>query len=461
MSQVILAFFISAWLTYFVALFTYLFIDGVLDETCQFDYELRKIWEHGIQKLTGSRFTRIMTTIRNHVTKEQMQQVCLMFADQQLITGASVLIVAYLKHCDITQYHFYIAANLGLVSFASFQAVLLIVRDVLKSRVRKGWRMLWIFTIFSCILLLNFVFYNDNFLRDFGQPMRFLWRGLPGVFTPSNVAYVALGTILDVWALSGIVSGLYKLQKLPPLGVSDLLYYLMLQPTRFYLYCTERRHLSCQHSWTKRFLTLMESLAGILFITFFTLRELYCSMFINLTRIYIYLFQTTSSVYWARNQAATRGMEGEEDTWGFGQILPLLLLALPLFAFIEGIHGESLVMQRFSYVTSLMTCNCIMLTILDLEPTGSTTPAAPTTTPVLLTTTPVFLTVTPVILTTSPDIQTMRPEDPSDYWVDRCAAFEKQLYNKLAFRYWIFSVPWLLFAVVTSLSLTLDEGILI
>ncbi|KAJ4250249.1 hypothetical protein NW762_012064 [Fusarium torreyae] len=72
------------------------------------------------------------------VFEDYMQKVCLMFFDQQLITGASILIVGYSTHCDIMQYHFYIAANLGMACFAKFQALLPIVRSELDDRLKKG-----------------------------------------------------------------------------------------------------------------------------------------------------------------------------------------------------------------------------------------------------------------------------------------------------------------------------------
>lgn len=269
-----------------------------------------------------------------------MQEVCLMLADQQLVTGASILIVGYMKHCEITQYHFYIAANLTLVAFATYQSVLLIVSDVLRDNIRSGWRLAWITTIFGCVLLLNLLIYNDNFLayQHFGLSMDCLWRRLPEDFTGQETAYVVFGILMDVWSGYSIVFHLYpELHAVTPFRhIEQVVGHLMNQPT--YLYRKVQRQVSRPYEilWLWK---LIEWPTWLLFIVSFTLREISSSLYFELARIYLYLYQTTWAVSWARDNAASNGRDGLEDSWGFGQILSLLLLALPLFSLVEAIYG--------------------------------------------------------------------------------------------------------------------------
>lgn len=294
-----------------------------------------------LKRVHGTAVGNVLSYIRNRVTREQMQEVCLTFSDQQLITGAAILIVGYVKHCEITQYHFYIAANLTLISFATYQSVLLIVHDVLQANIRRGWRTVWIAVLYGSVLTVKVVIYNDNFLeaKRFGLSMDCFWKQLPNGFPPPTIPYVVFGIIVD------LLSGYFILWCLYP-GIRDskiargydrAVLKLMSQPT--YLYLRVERHLG-RPSRARWLWKLIEWPTWLLFFISFTLREICFSLYFDLARIFMYLFQTTYSVLWARDIAAAHGRIGQEDSWGFGQILPLLLLALPLFSLLEAVYGK-------------------------------------------------------------------------------------------------------------------------
>jgi hypothetical protein len=40
-------------------------------------------------------------------------------------------------------------------------------------------------------------------------------------------------------------------------------------------------------------------------------------------------------------------MQEDENTWGFGQILPMILLALPIFQVLEMFYGASFLSTNF------------------------------------------------------------------------------------------------------------------
>ncbi|KAF3015928.1 hypothetical protein E8E14_011560 [Neopestalotiopsis sp. 37M] len=243
---VIAAFFISAWLAFVIALFTYNLVDGVMDENtpgiATIDLKLRT-WV--LNRIEGTGVDKTREYIRKRVTKEKMQEVCLMLSDQQLVTGAAILIVGYMKHCEITQYHFYIAANLTLVSFATYQSVLPIVRDVLQINIRRGWRMGWITILSGSVLTLNLIIYNDNFLvpQYYGLSMDCFWRQLPGGFIPPIIPYVVVGIVVDLLSGYFIASCLYpEIRDLRPVKYLERkASKLLSQPT--YIYQSVERHL--------------------------------------------------------------------------------------------------------------------------------------------------------------------------------------------------------------------------
>jgi len=256
-----------------------------------------------------------------------------MFADQQLVTGASILIVGYVRHCEITQYHFYIVSLLGLISFATFQSVVLIIRGRIKKGLKRGWRFAWVTVLFACALVTNFVIYNDNFLVEFhfGLPMHCLWIGLPGYFRPDQIPYVVFGTLVDVWSYLNVFSYLYpETNDVQPFAVlSKIVNAVTRAPA--YLYVSVRKRNRSK---------LIQGVVYLLFLFSFTLRELVFSIYVDLVRVFTYLYQTTFSIGLVRRNATESGRQGEEDAWGFGQILPMLLLALPLLAFVEAVVSE-------------------------------------------------------------------------------------------------------------------------
>ena len=78
----------------------------------------------------------------------------------------------------------------------------------------------------------------------------------------------------------------------------------------------------------------------ILFLVSLVLRELLFSIYVDLIRVFNYLYQTSLSIGRARAAVAKNGRQGEEDAWDFGQIWPMILLALPLLAFVEAVVSE-------------------------------------------------------------------------------------------------------------------------
>lgn len=70
-----------------------------------------------------------------------------------------------------------------------------------------------------------------------------------------------------------------------------------------------------------------------------TVSELLFSSILDIFRNYCLVLMGTLSVYTLKQQAASIGMQGNESQWGFGQLLPLLLLILPSLTTLEIVTG--------------------------------------------------------------------------------------------------------------------------
>lgn len=294
--------------------------------------------------LKETKIGKKLKDIRGRISGNRMKEVCLMLSDQQLVTSVSIMIVAYAKHCTITQYHFYIAANLTLVSFATYQSVLLLVRDKIQdNNMARGWRSVWITAVFGCVLVINFALYNDNFPVDgrSGFPMQCIWNELPQKFTGAKLAYVIFGVLVDVSSAYAIMLILYPelKDKQAFVFIEEACGRLMRKPTSLYQYIRGKTR-STNHWTTRWWWQFFEWPAWALCLVSFTLREIFTSLYWDMVRIFLYLFSSTSAIIRARQWDAPDDRTDAEDNWSFGQILPLLFLALPLLSFAEAIFGK-------------------------------------------------------------------------------------------------------------------------
>ena len=82
-------------------------------------------------------------------------------------------------------------------------------------------------------------------------------------------------------------------------------------------------------------LRLLFTYRKMLFIAAFSPYEVISSCALDITRITLTLALLTESIRDMRTEAPLEGSEGDENEWGFGQMLPIFFLALPLFAILE------------------------------------------------------------------------------------------------------------------------------
>lgn len=96
----------------------------------EFKNALRKIlsWH---RSSWSKRLTRPFTQSSN--TKAKLQQIRLMFADQQLICGVSILFIICSKICTLGYYHHEVASWFTLSSLNAFLAALVVIHGYLRS----------------------------------------------------------------------------------------------------------------------------------------------------------------------------------------------------------------------------------------------------------------------------------------------------------------------------------------
>ncbi|KAJ5534354.1 hypothetical protein N7527_000608 [Penicillium freii] len=175
------------------------------------------------------------------------------------------------------------------------------IRDHLQGSLSKRlWRYLWIVVIFGAIFPTRILTWNRYFLvwDLYGASVQCALDKVTEGWDSMSVLFVVVEYRFTHWALSW--------------------------PSRHLL----RAQSPNSPARKKRFWTLM-------FFIVIPCREFVFSQAFDLLRVYVTLMYAGHSVIVERAEAAHQGRQGDESEWGFGQVMPVLLLAIPFSQFVE------------------------------------------------------------------------------------------------------------------------------
>jgi hypothetical protein len=310
-------------------------------------------------------FSPILDKIPTHFHRPKMvQNVMLILGDLQLVTGTSIYLVAYSKHSSITQYHFNIAVLQAQIALAMYTTIALATRDILRtSRFKRFWRWPWVITICIADIISSFIIWDDGFLKslNWGLPMQCAWRNI-GHYSGAALFMLILdvfSSLTDIsYATALFFTSLERfsiLQRLPGL-ILELSLFIFKAACRL-----DQQRMAKQSSLLRATMTSITKpllfLAGLIFIIALCVTDIMTSQSFQILMSYIKLTSNSALLITLRQNARKNGMEGDENLWGFGQILPLLLLTLPFFQTIEMIlgncpHSLSFLFQSKRYLIS-------------------------------------------------------------------------------------------------------------
>ncbi|GAB7358878.1 hypothetical protein MBLNU230_g4101t1 [Neophaeotheca triangularis] len=334
---VLVSFVVSAWIAFALVIIGYLYVEGGIRESTKNKLD-RFLIE--VTRTTGQFSVNLFYRVagrpqkqkdddldsRSHVlfTVDILRSAVLAFSDQQLVTGLAILTVGLATSEDITEYHFFTVNQLAWLSFTVFGCSTEVLAEYFQQNLMSRlWRTVWI-TVFTASLGGTIVVVDhENWLWSFGTPMKCVWSTLraPGFWVTVELFYM-------VWGYVSILNDLWpgKINALFP-WIPDLLRV----PT-----CALHR-LSDQvfDRNLPRGLQILTQVSGpclrLASLILVGLSEILGSQAFEYIRTWMILLQTTIMTFHKRSEAASDGlMEGTEKTWGFGQVVPLLLLALPL-----------------------------------------------------------------------------------------------------------------------------------
>ena len=350
---------ISAWISLAVALVAY-FNDDSWKST-RLDKELITIPMRLRQQFSGKtdhQETRSnQTQPRTRLLKSLIACVHA-FSDQQLAIGIALLLTSYIQHCKITQYHFYVIYAESWISATVHQCAAQMVlrkKEVAPNKLRVGLIIiLWPLLAASLVIV-----WNGRFLKVLGLSTQCIWDDSSRLSARSAFFMIveqftlAWGTIdtlgsysvtmsrwmrwSNVWVISTLSAPgpvLFRIRQFRGQPIQRL---QLLKPS-----WNDAMAQPSTASRLQKATILLEAGLWIAFVLATMLLLVLESNLINLLRIIGILIIQTLAVCWTKHRAASSGeMEGSENEMGFGEIMPLLLLILPVLSIVQSYEGST------------------------------------------------------------------------------------------------------------------------
>ena len=281
---------------------------------------------------------------------DRYRQVCQLFSDQALIIGVSLMIASLAASNSISSYHFEVATQLAHCCWIAFVASEEIVAGIPKSLWSRLWRCFWATALYASIFAKRLLWHNKAYLRIYARPIVCTWKA---VATSDNYGAVDIALlVLFMWfdatawvrsmvilwpecaPLRAFVWGFDWLLSLPTMA------YLELSPTDDNDMTPREAIKDRECGWTIK--TLARWGLYTLLVIFITLKELWWSITAFSVEMLVYLAILTGSFFPFRNVAAGL-MEEDENDWGFGQLMAVMLLVLPFTGLAETLYCKPIV----------------------------------------------------------------------------------------------------------------------
>lgn len=280
--------------------------------------------------------------VQAFIPAEVIPRIVLLLSDQQLITATAIFVAAYGNICEIDAYHFSNVYYMGGASFLTHQVTVMVIHDQLKPHpVMRAWRMLWVIAVFALVFAANITHWSA--IGD-GNRVKTGWPVVcalgKSVRSAQAKQCLIVTSVFWTWGLIAVfrdicpelwltlVATVHRL--FPQIGKT----FNLLIGRELCLWA--RRKGSKAPPWSAAHVAwwVIEKMFLLLFAFWFTILQLLTSSILDLYRIFTSLTSLTIQLILRISHTSDN-----ETTWGFGQILPVILLALPLFQAVDLLYG--------------------------------------------------------------------------------------------------------------------------
>ncbi|KAI9880073.1 MAG: hypothetical protein M1830_005605 [Pleopsidium flavum] len=298
--------------------------------------------------------------------QDALRRFVLALSDQQLVTGLAMLIAGYTKRCSMSLYHFNIVTALAWFSSTIHLSTLTVLRDHLMDHpMVRTWRVIGMVSMLGLLLIAELMPFPRQLQMerlDTSIRLQCVFNRLkPADDPPSILALVAILAFLLIsygnkvfrlyyfnsnvsmmgWFIrqirKGSRAGVDHLREMAetvleaderPKSAKSAAYKKMQEDRRDSRFIHRLRTIS--QSQTPRIPALRRGLALVCFI-FAEMSDCFLYQIIFLLFGVTYGIVQIAAYRWVAFNAPA-AISGSEDELGFGQLVPLLLIALPILA---------------------------------------------------------------------------------------------------------------------------------
>lgn len=289
-----------------------------------------------------------------------LERFVLALSDQQLVTGLAVLIAGYINRCTMSVYHFNIVTALAWFSSTTHLSTLAVLRVYLINHQGvRNWRVAAMLGILGLLVFAQFGSLCDT--SNNGLPVQcILESSWLGSRDPAQLALVLVIVAFLVNSYSNRIGRLYTLD--PDWSLQEWVVKFLVwkmpwksrKKTRLphleRIIIASSKRPKAEQSAMFRILRQRQRLEqarlrktrGRYFHIVFLSQQL-SNAFLNdlLTLLFGVTFGITRTIVYRRS-VPTAGLSGSQNTMGFGQLVPLILMVLPALAASEAYFGKVL-----------------------------------------------------------------------------------------------------------------------
>lgn len=302
----------------------------------ELDHDLLNDLDEGFLRRWGP-FLGLISNLTQEQTNKQYeanQRFGLTLSDQQIVTGLEIFIIAYSRHCNMSTYHFFIIVALGWFSSTTHLSTLTILNDYFRDAPNLRYtQLLGILEVFVMLLIGLLVLYTGlplsvrvqcRFHRIFipkGPPLNTICMTLV-------LGYLVLITVSKCLGFCSNRQGPYS-------SIRRILL--------FFGRRGDHGLRSRKDYYVKRLRVVLVSQSSVVlrhvntyFLTFnFVYSEFLDSFLWEILWLFFNNIRGIQQTFWARVYVRHNDQimhADDENKWGFGQLLALLLLVLPIVA---------------------------------------------------------------------------------------------------------------------------------